>query len=161
MVALRVALRVARSVAGSVARRTDPYLSFRFKIEVQNLVVAGFNEITGLGFETEVETFREGGWNLCERQLPGPTKHPSRLSLKRGVGDVDPLWWWYEEILSGRIERRNISILLLDSAGNEKRRWNFLGACPVKWVGPDMKASTAEVGFETVELVHRGYFKQP
>ncbi|MGH8625809.1 MAG: phage tail protein [Gammaproteobacteria bacterium] len=142
-----------------VARRTDPYLSFCFKIEVQNLVVAGFSEITGLGFETEVESFREGGLNQCERQLPGPTKHPSRLSLKRGVGDVDRLWSWYEDILSGSIQRRDISILLFDGAGNEKRRWNFRGACPVKWVGPDMKAGTAEVGFETVELVHRGYLK--
>lgn len=141
-----------------VARR-DPYLSFCFTIEVQRLVVAGFSEITGLGFETEVESFREGGLNQCERQLPGPTKHPSRLSLKRGVGDVDGLWSWYEKILSGRIQRQDISILLFDGAGNEKRRWNFRGACPVKWVGPDMKAGTAEVAFETVELVHRGYFK--
>ena len=44
----------------------------------------------------------------------------------------------------------------LDSAGEEKQRWNFVKACPVRWVGPDLRASTAEVAVETLELVHRG-----
>lgn len=142
-----------------VAGRTDPYLSFRFRVEIDDLDVASFSEVSGLGFETEVETFREGGENACERQLPGPSKQPARLSLKRGVGDVDGLWSWYQDVMSGKIDRRNISICLCDSAGSEKRRWDFREACPVKWVGPDMKAGTAEVGFETVELVHRGYLR--
>jgi phage tail-like protein len=140
-----------------VGGRTDPCLSFRFRVEIDQLEVASFSEVSGLGFETEVETFREGGENGCERQLPGPSKQAARLSLKRGVGDWDRLWSWYEGVMSGHIERKNISICLCDSAGSEKRRWNFREACPVKWVGPDLRAGAAEVAFETVELVHRGY----
>jgi len=146
-------------VVAEVARRTDPYLSFRFRVKIDHLDVASFSEVTGLGFETEVETFREGGMNECERQLPGPSKHPARLSLKRGVGDWDALWSWYQDVMSGRIERNDITICLLDSAGNEKRWWTFREACPVKWVGPDLRAEGAAVAFETVELVHRGYLK--
>ncbi|MEN8260838.1 MAG: phage tail protein [Pseudomonadota bacterium] len=137
-------------------KRVGPYLSFRFGVEVDKLVVGGFNEVTGLALETEVETFREGGFNLHERHLTGATKYASRLSLKRGVSDADRLWDWYEEVLSGKIQRRNISILLFDSSRQEKRRWTFSNACPVKWTGPDFRAATAEVGFETIELVHQG-----
>ncbi|MGH8591460.1 MAG: phage tail protein [Gammaproteobacteria bacterium] len=141
-----------------VAGRTDPYLSFRFRVEIDCLDVA-VSEVTGLGLETEVEAFREGGENACERQLPGPSKHPARLSLKRGVGDVDWLWSWYQDVMSGKIERKDISVCLCDSAGNEKRWWYFREACPVKWVGPDLRAGAAEIAFETVELVHHGYFR--
>lgn len=141
----------------AVGQRKYPYLSFRFAVEIQQLVVGGFNEVAGLTFETEVETFRQGGENLHERQLAGPTKFPSRLILKRGVGDMDDLWSWYQNVTTGKIERKNIAILLLDSSGREKRRWRFREACPVKWTGPEFRAGTAEVAFETIELVHHGF----
>lgn len=135
----------------------DPYLSFRFQVEIDGLLAAGFHEVTGLAFETEVETFREGGENFFEQQLPGATKYPSRLMLKRGLADADSLWSWYEDITWGLIERKDISILLLDPASSEERwRWIFLEAYPIKWSGPDFRAGTAEIAFETVELVHKG-----
>jgi len=28
--------------------------------------------------------------------------------------------------------------------------------CPVKWTGPQFKAGSAEVAFETIELIHKG-----
>ena len=72
----------------ALGKRKDPYLSYRFQVEVDQQVVAAFSEVTGLDFETEVETFREGGVNLHEQQLAGPNKFPSRLVLKRGMTDA-------------------------------------------------------------------------
>ena len=56
----------------------------------------------------------------------------------------------------GRIRRKDVSILLLDSTGEEQWRWNFRQALPVKWVGPQFRASNAEIAIETLELVHKG-----
>ena len=134
----------------------NPYLSFRFRIEIEGLEVCSFNEVTGLAAETEVESFREGGLNLHERQLAGPTKWPSKLVLKRGMADIEDLWKWYKDVRDGRIERKTVSIVLQDSAGVEKRRWVFQKSCPVKWSGPTFKADTAEVAFESIELIHEG-----
>jgi phage tail-like protein len=134
----------------------DPYLSFRFRAEIDSLVVSGFNEVTGLTFESEVETFREGGVNTNEWQLAGPTKFPSKLILKRGLADADALWSWYQDVRNGRITRKNVTIMLLNHAGEVKWRWVFRQACPVKWSGPDFRAGTAEVAFESIELVHQG-----
>lgn len=134
----------------------DPYLSFRFRAEIDSLVVSGFNEVTGLTFETNVETFREGGVNAQEWQLAGPTKFPSKLVLKRGLADADALWSWYQDVMNGRIRRKNVTIILLNYADEEKWRWVFLKACPVKWTGPEFRAHTAAVAFESVELVHQG-----
>ena len=140
----------------ALGRRKDPYLSYRFQVEVDQQVVAAFSEVTGLDFETDVETFREGGVNLHEQQLAGPNKFPSRLVLKRGMTNARLLWSWHQDVTQGRIRRKDVSILLLDSTGEEKWRWNFRQALPVKWVGPQFRASNAEIAIETLELVHRG-----
>lgn len=134
----------------------DPYGAYRFKVEIDGHVVAAFSEASGLAVEAEVETFREGGVNDAERQLAGPAKHASRLLLKRGLGDEQVLWPWCRQVLQGEVRRKDVSILLLDAAGDEQRRWVFAQACPVKWSGPELKAQVSEVAFESVEFVHQG-----
>jgi phage tail-like protein len=125
-------------------------------VEIDSLVVSGFSEVTGLTFETEVETFREGGENAHEWQLAGPTKFPSRLLLKRGLADADALWSWYRDVMDGSIVRKRVTIMLLNHAGEESWRWVFRDACPVKWSGPEFRADTAAIAFESIELVHKG-----
>jgi phage tail-like protein len=73
------------------------------------------------------------------------------------LSDVYTFWSWYQEVMKGRIQRKDVAILLLDSTGEETRRWSFRKACPVKWTGPEFRAGTAEVAFETIELVHHGF----
>ncbi len=137
-------------------REEDPYLSFRFKVEIDGQTLAGFNEVSGLTLEAELETVREGGVNTHQHELAGPAKYPSRVILKRGLTDNGALWSWCQKVAGGNIERADISIVLLDSSGESKQRWNFSQACPVKWSGPNFRAGMAEVAFETVELVHKG-----
>src|SRR5262245_36505444 len=103
----------------------DPYASFRFTATIQGEAVIGFSEVTGLTFETNVETFREGGVNTHEQQLAGPTKFPSRIILKRGLAKADVLWSWYQDVMSGLIERKHVTIRLLDYDGWVKWQWVF------------------------------------
>lgn len=134
----------------------DPYLSYLFKVEIDSRVVAAFAEASGLAVEAEVETFREGGFNSSERQLAGPAKYPGRLVLKRGLADEQVLWPWCRQVMRGEIARKDVSILLLDAAGDERCRWDFSKACPVKWTGPELRAQASEIAFESVEFVHEG-----
>lgn len=135
-----------------------PYLSFRFLVEIQGLIVGGFSEVTGLQAETEVETVEEGGVNDYVHRFPKKTKYPN-LVLKRGITDSDALWKWHQEVVSGRISRKSGFIILVDSEGNEKWRWHFVQAYPVKWTGPDLKADSSTVAVESLELVHDGITK--
>jgi phage tail-like protein len=135
----------------------DPYTAFRFSIDIEGESNAGgFNEVSGLVFETEVQTLRVGGVNEYEVQLPGPSKFPSRLVLKRGLGDVKLLWNWYRSVYQGEIKRKKVTVKLNDEQGGSLMSWSFKEACPVKWTGPDLRASTSAVAFESLELVHRG-----
>jgi phage tail-like protein len=137
----------------------DPYASYRFAVKIGEAnpdeKVCGFSEASGLAIETDVETFREGGNNFQEVQLPGPAKFPSKLVLKRGLAEKH-LWSWYLDIMKGKIQRKTVTIILQNYGGQEKWQWIFNQACPVKWTGPEFRAGTAEVAFEAIELVHKG-----
>ncbi|CDY75457.1 FIG01123047: hypothetical protein [Caballeronia glathei] len=143
-------------MAISVSDADRLYLGFAFSVAIRQRVVAGFSEVSGLVIETEVETFREGGVNDCERQLAGPTKFPTRLVLKRGMGDLRHLWDWYLGVTQGRIERRDVTIVINDRQGNAGLKWVFREACPVKWTGPELRAASSAIAFEAIDLVHRG-----
>jgi phage tail-like protein len=140
----------------ATADRKDPYLGFNFVVEVDSMVVAGFSEVSGLQSEAEVQEYREGGVNEYVHKRAGPIKYSSNLILKRGISDVAGLWSWYCDILQGKVQRKSVSIVLMDSACEEKVRWDFQHAYPVKWSGPSLRATAAEVAVESVELAHEG-----
>jgi phage tail-like protein len=139
--------------------RRDPYLAFNFLVEIKGLVVGGFTEVTGLQIEIETIDYREGGLNEYIHRLAGPAHYPSNLVLKHGLTDAETLWQWMQAVARGFIQRRNGSIVLVDSTRQEKCRWNFVAAYPVRWVGPELRAGTADVAVETLELVHHGLTK--
>jgi len=139
----------------------DPFMSFQFTVSVGTRngtqVIGGFSDVSGLTAETEVETLRVGGLNNAEVMLPGPTKFPSRLILKRGLGDPAMLWNWYLKIIGGAIKREDVTVELRSSDGQQQSAWTFSEACPVKWTGPELHAGTSAVAFESIELVHKGF----
>lgn len=138
------------------SKRKQPYESFRFKIAIDNLISGGFSECSGLQVETEVEDFREGGCNEYAHKLPKATKYGS-IVLKRGYMDTDNIHTWQSSIREGRpFERKNMSVILLDSQGNTVRQWDFKEAFPVKWNTSEFKADSSALLVETFEFVHHG-----
>jgi len=136
-----------------------PYLSFRFRVEFDNVIAGGFTECTGLTVETEVEERREGGLNEFAHKLPKGTKYGT-LTLKRGFLDSTDLWDWNARVIAGQTEqRKNLSIVLLDGEGNDKIRWDVRDALPIKWSGSELKSDGNTVMIETLELVHHGFVR--
>lgn len=134
----------------------DPFRGFNFRVEIDGITAGSFSEVSGLQVEMEVEDYREGGGNDHVHKLAGPTRYPSNLTLKRGMMNADDLNAWQEEVMSGAITLRNVSVVLLDLAGEEARRWDLKEAYPVRWNGPDLRGTSNEVAVETLELVHKG-----
>jgi phage tail-like protein len=137
------------------AARVDPALAFRFEIALDDLPAGGFSECTGLQVETEVQEYTEGGLNTNTHRFPTRSKHGS-ITLKRGIVDR-ALWDWYDELVQGRVRRRNGTIAVKDpSGGDVVVEWQFRDAFPCKWVGPDLNAAQSSVAVETFELCHQG-----
>jgi len=138
-----------------VARRTDPFLGFRFAVLRNEQPVGGFSEVGGLQLETEVLDYAEGGMNDVLHKLPVRTKQ-ANLQLKRGIADRT-LWDWHEDVVSGKVTRWDVVVLLLDPAGNSPvAQWALHRVYPVKWIGPSLNATQNQVAVETLELVHEG-----
>jgi phage tail-like protein len=132
----------------------DPLRGFRFRIESQGLDRGGVMSVGGLERTTETEPYREGGVNDHDIQLVTKTIQAT-LILKRGL--LDPWFWdWHENVVSGDIERRTVSVILLDEVGEEAWRWICAEAFPTKWTGPELDASANAVAMETLEIVHHG-----
>ncbi len=136
-------------------KRKDPYLSFRFKVEIDGIIKGGFSEASGLEIETEIETYQEGGLNDYVHQLPKGNKY-SKLTLKRGLTD-SKLYDWYKNVVDGKIKRNAINIIQSNEKAEEVWLWNLNGAYPVKWKGPDFNANSNNVAFESLEIIHNGF----
>jgi phage tail-like protein len=133
-------------------------MSFEFRIEIEGIVYAQASEVTGLSMETETEPYEEGGVNDFVHQLPKRTKY-QHIVLKRGITDKDEMWNWYKDVVNGKFKRKNGAIILMDVIGDDKWRWNFIDAYPVKWTGPELRANSNTVAFESIELAHHGIKK--
>jgi phage tail-like protein len=134
--------------------RKDPFRGYNFELEIDGLIRAGFHDAVGLdeGLET---TAKQGETANNPRKIPGSHK-VGDVTLKRGVvGDL-AIWNWYQSVAQGKTERKHGSIILSDSSGEEKIRWNFVNAWPTKWVGPTFNANAKDVEIESLEIAYEG-----
>lgn len=140
--------------------RKSPVLTFRYRVEIDGIVTAGFSEVSGLDQEIETEELHEGGVDFIHH-LPKGIKN-TNLVLKRGISDSDELRKWYNNVIKAisfgtKIPKSsNIYISILNAAGNDEVRFHVESAYPVKWSGPKLSGSGSEVAIETLELVHEG-----
>ena len=141
------------------SKRSDPYQSYRFHVEIDGLTRGSFKQASGLDVTSDVVQYREGKDPPTARKLSGLTTY-SPIVLQRGITDDHFLWEWKQGTVGGNTERKNGSIVLFDDAGNEKLRWNFTNAWISSWKGPAFDASKSDVAIESVELVHEGVSKK-
>jgi phage tail-like protein len=129
----------------------DPYRNFRFRVEFDQIADAGFNDVSGFGSTTDAIEYREGGEPSYTRKLPGQTKY-SNLVLKWGITDDRRLADWYKDITQGKVRRMSGSVILQDTEGNEKIRWNFFNAWPTKYSAPELTGKGNDVAIDVLEL---------
>ncbi|MDV3002744.1 MAG: hypothetical protein N5P05_004399 (plasmid) [Chroococcopsis gigantea SAG 12.99] len=134
--------------------RVDPYKNYRFKVEIQGVIEAGFMECSGFGSEIQVIEYREGGDPINARKLPGMSKYAD-ITLKWGVTDSLKLYQWHLDALNGKVQRQNGSIVILDEVDPSKAnaRWNFFNAWASKYVGPSLNAKSNDIAIDTFTIV--------
>ena len=133
-------------------QRVDPLTNFRFLVEIDGIQQAAFMECTGLGSHIEVVEYREGGEPpSAVRKIPGRVTYPD-IVLKWGVTASRELYDWHLAVINGQLQRKNGSVVLLDSERQEVLRWNFFAAWPSKWDGPTLNAMSNDVAIESLTI---------
>jgi phage tail-like protein len=127
-----------------------------FALERDGVLTGYFKECEGLGSETEVVEFREGGETGIVRKLPGRVKY-SDITLKRGISSDLVIWNWREDVIAGEAGfRSQARIRMLNQSGVEIAVWTLAGAWPSKVSGPELNADGNEVAIESIVIVHEG-----
>lgn len=150
---------------GVTSTREDAYGNFRFRVEIDGIVKAGFDEVEGLNVTTDVVEFREGSEPAIIHLLPG-LSHYGPLILRYGAtDDAQEMWDWMEEVLDGSIgsARRSMSVIIIDSEGNDVLRYNLSQAWPSGWslgklssTGKSMAIEELVIQYEQLERVSYG-----
>lgn len=135
---------------------TYPLVKFHFQVEWSGTKI-GFSEVSGLDVETEVVEYRDGASpEYSKIKMPGMQKF-SNITLKRGTFATDNEFYnWWNTVKLNTIERRDITISLLNEEHEPVVTWKVKNAWPAKVQSTDLKAEGNEVAIESMEIVHEG-----
>ncbi|MBW7882846.1 MAG: phage tail protein [Caldilineaceae bacterium] len=132
----------------------DPYRAYNFKLDIAGVTEGHFTQCSGLGVKVEAIKYREAGNAQVVRHIPGPVDYAA-VTLRYGLTNSQELWQWMLSAVQGRVERKNVSIIMLDSEGtNEVMRWNLNDAWPSEWNGAPLDALSREIAIESLTLVY-------
>jgi len=134
--------------------RNDPYRNYRFRVEIDGIEQAGFADATIPDSTTTPTDYREGTDPTHSRKLSGLTAY-GNVTLKWGMTDSMALYEWRQQVVASGAHgaRKNLSLVLLDEAGEDKTRWNIMEAWPTKYDAGDFSAKGNDVIIENLDLV--------
>lgn len=133
-----------------------PLPVFHFSV-IWGGVNGSFTEVSGLTVETQMIEYRGGAQlEFSTVKMPGIQK-TSEVSLKRGLfaGD-NQLYEWWNTVSMNTIERRDITISLLNENHVPVVVWKIKSAWPTKVEGPSLKGDGNEIAVESITFVHEG-----
>jgi phage tail-like protein len=135
---------------------TYPIPKFHFLVQWGGTRL-GFSEVTGLDIQVEAIEYREGSSpDYSKIKMPGLHKF-SNITLKRGTFETDTEYYaWINTVNLNKVERRDVTISLLNEKHEPVITWRVQNAFPVKVQASDLKADGNEVAIETLELAHEG-----
>lgn len=132
-----------------------PYGRFRYKVEIDGLEAGGFSEVTGFDASIDVIEYREGDMVQTPMKIPGLKKY-GNITLKQGLATSKVLYDWIIAGVNGAVDRKTITITLLDDEESPAASWQVINAWPMKYTAPDFNATSSEIAIETLEIAHEG-----
>lgn len=141
----------------TTGQRTDPYRNYRFRVVIDGIQIASFSDASVPDISVDTVGYREGTDAPYERKLSGLVKY-GNISLKKGLTDSLDLYNWHQQVVQKGAAgaRKNLSLILIDEAGDDKAQWDVVEAWPIKYDPSDFSAKGNDVMVETLELVHEG-----
>ena len=129
---------------------------FRFGLEIDGLYAGRFMEVSGGGASNGPMEYRESNMALeLPHKVAGLGEY-SNIILKKWVIEESVLRGWLAKGMTEAVERRTVTVSLLDENQNAVVSWQIINAWPVKYTTPDISAVSSGIAIETLELAHEG-----
>jgi len=88
--------------------------------------------------------------------MPGLRKF-GNITMKRGTfADDNEYYAWFNTVNLNQIERRDVTISLLNENHEPVVVWKVKNAFPIKIQSPDLKSDANEAAIESIEIAHEG-----
>ena len=137
----------------------DPLRNFRYRLEIDGIVQAGFSEVAIGDASNDPIEYREGNELTTVRKLKGLNKY-ANITLKWGLTDSIELSNWHRMVVDDATPlaaaRRNVVIRVQNEAGEDKAAWEITRAWPTKYNPADLNGKGNEVAIESLELANEG-----
>jgi len=131
----------------------DPYRSYNFKLLIAGVTQGHFTYCGDMEINIEPIAYREGGQSQVVHRLPGPVDY-GEITLRYGLTESRELWDWMMTAVKGKVERKNVSISLLDADGaTEVVRWDLVNAWACSWRGSPLDTMGRQVAIEELRIV--------
>lgn len=136
-----------------------PRTIFRFKLEIDGLTAGGFSEVSGFDATIAPIEYREGDMAPETPMKVAGLRTYGNIILKKGIIEGQVLYDWMVKGLTGEVERKTVTVSLLDEKQAVVGSWKVINAWPTKYTVPDFNATSNEIAVETLELAHEGMTK--
>lgn len=137
-----------------------PLTTLHFAVSWQDSQnTSSFSEVSGLTMEAEIVEYRGGADPQLSTRKQAGLKKFGNVTLKRGIAPAEAgngLFEWYNTILGGSVQRRNVTVSLLNEERSPVMTWKIRDAWPVKVEGPGLKSTGTDVAIESVEFACEG-----
>ena len=133
-----------------------PGAEFRFELEIDGLYAGRFMEMSGGVAFNESIGYRDSNMFLEMSHKVAGLGEYSNIILKRGMIEEPVLSGWLAKGLTGAVERKTVTVRLLDAPQSAAASWQIINAWPVKYTSPDFSAASNMIAIETLELAHEG-----
>jgi phage tail-like protein len=144
----------AQPTAAQPGTFVEPFRAYHFKLVINGVTEGHFTECSGLAARVQTIKYREAGQSQIVHAMPGRVEYADVI-LRYGLTQSRELWDWFLQSINGTADRKNVSIVMLDSSGTqETMRWNLISAWPAEWRGAPLDALQQEVAIETLRLVY-------
>ena len=134
-----------------MANSDNPITNFQFTVNFGGETTT-FQEVILPESEIEVIEYREGSdVSSVVRKIPGLVKY-SNIVLKRGLIKSSELYEWFKQTKQGSLERRDITVNILNEKREPFATWKLSNCWPTKYSASTLNAKCNEVVIETLEI---------
>jgi len=129
---------------------------FMFEVDLSaGLRGALFQVVSGMDADNQVTEYRDHSTGDHQPiKIPG-IRNTGNITMKRGVfRNDDNFRKLQDEIKAGTVNKRTITIRLLNEAGAATMHWTLEEAWPVKLVSTDPTSDSNEVAVESIEIAY-------
>lgn len=139
-------------------KNSYPMPVYNFRVEIAGQSIA-FSNVSGLSLGYETHTYKEspvgpGKAGPVVMRMPAQ-QTDIRIILKKGLvkaKSLPMLYLWLNTVRVNQIDKRDITVHLLNEAGEPMVTWNVINAFPTKLDAPTFDATSNDVAIESMEL---------